>query len=143
MEPSKHTNGINHSSNLKEGAEPAESWHVRASRESHHCINPVRSCEEEVFVEALRQRNPDKELIKLSIGEWGRTRGDGERGMEMQGEGGAISGTCLRGERGTVHAYFLLCHAPTLLLFVVVVFNLICHICTYLRMYVCVSREGQ
>ncbi len=43
-------------------------WDVRATRESHHCINPVRSCVEEVFDEALKQRNPDKELIKLSIG---------------------------------------------------------------------------
>ena len=46
-----------------------QNWQVRASRESHHCINPVRMCEEEVFTEALKQRNPDKKLIKLSIGE--------------------------------------------------------------------------
>ena len=44
-------------------------WVVRASREARHCINPIRLCEEDVFTEALKQRDHDKELIKLSIGE--------------------------------------------------------------------------
>ena len=52
-------------------------WKVRASRESQDCINPVRSCEEIYFKEALEERDKSKELIKVSIGErrrWGRER---------------------------------------------------------------------
>lgn len=45
-------------------------WVVRGSRESHDCINKIRSCEEIYFVDALQQRNKDLELIKLSIGGW-------------------------------------------------------------------------
>ena len=44
-------------------------WMVRASRESHDCVNPVRSCEEIYFKEALEKRDKSKELIKVSIGE--------------------------------------------------------------------------
>ena len=42
---------------------------VRASHESHDCVNPVRSCEEIYFKEALEKRDKSKELIKVSIGE--------------------------------------------------------------------------
>ena len=44
-------------------------WKVKASRESHDCINPVRSCEEIYFKEALEKRDKTKDLIKVSIGE--------------------------------------------------------------------------
>ena len=44
-------------------------WRVIASRESHDCVNPVRSCEEIYFKEALEKRDKSKELIKVSIGE--------------------------------------------------------------------------
>ena len=44
-------------------------WVVRASRESHDCVNPVRSCEEVYFVDAMAKRDVNKSLIKLSIGE--------------------------------------------------------------------------
>ena len=44
-------------------------WKVTASRESHDCINPVRSCEEIYFKEALEKRDKSKELIKVSIGD--------------------------------------------------------------------------
>lgn len=44
------------------------SWVVKASRESHDCVNPVRSCEENYFKEALEKRDKTKSLIKLSIG---------------------------------------------------------------------------
>lgn len=50
-----------------------KTWRVRASRESHDCINPVRSCEEIYFKEALEERDKSKDLIKVSIGE-GRMR---------------------------------------------------------------------
>ena len=50
-------------------ASEERSWKVRASRESHDCINPVRSCEEIYFKEALEKRDKSKELIKVSIGE--------------------------------------------------------------------------
>lgn len=43
-------------------------WVVRGSRESHDCINMVRESEELYFVDVLKQRNPDLDLIKLSIG---------------------------------------------------------------------------
>ena len=46
-----------------------QSWQVQASQESHHCILPVRTYVEEVFIEALKQMNPNKDLIRLSIGE--------------------------------------------------------------------------
>ncbi len=45
-----------------------EGWVVRGSRESRHCINFIRTMDEEIFQDALRQRNPEKHLIKLSIG---------------------------------------------------------------------------
>ena len=44
-------------------------WRVKASRESRDCVNPVRSCEEIYFKEALENRDKSKELIKVSIGE--------------------------------------------------------------------------
>ena len=56
------------------GASEERSWKVRASRESHDCINPVRSCEEIYFKEALEKRDKSKELIKVSIGERVRER---------------------------------------------------------------------
>ena len=43
-------------------------WFVSASRESHACVNPVRSCEELYFTDVLERRDKSKELIKLSIG---------------------------------------------------------------------------
>ena len=46
-----------------------QAWRVIASRESHECVNPVRSCEEIYFKEALEKRDKSKELIKVSIGE--------------------------------------------------------------------------
>ena len=45
-------------------------WTVKASRESHDCINPVRSCEEKYFRDAMEKRDMTKSLIKLSIGEY-------------------------------------------------------------------------
>ena len=51
------------------GALPVgKGWIVRATREAHHCINPIRSIVEVSFAEALKLNNPDKELIKLSLG---------------------------------------------------------------------------
>lgn len=47
----------------------SEKWVVKASRESHDCINPVRSCEEKYFAESMALRDKTKSLIKLSIGE--------------------------------------------------------------------------
>ena len=44
-------------------------WVVKGSRESHDCVNPVRSCEEKYFRDAMKKRDKTKELIKLSIGE--------------------------------------------------------------------------
>ena len=52
-----------------EAIDGERSWKVRASRESHDCVNPVRSCEEIYFKEALEKRDKSKELIKVSIGE--------------------------------------------------------------------------
>ena len=49
--------------------EQLQAWRVRGSRESHDCVNPVRSCEEIYFKEALEKRDKSKELIKVSIGE--------------------------------------------------------------------------
>lgn len=43
-------------------------WFVSASRESHDCVNPVRSCEELYFTDVLERRDKSKDLIKLSIG---------------------------------------------------------------------------
>ena len=45
-----------------------QQWVVPASRESHTCVNPVRSCEELYFTDVLEKRDKSKELIKLSIG---------------------------------------------------------------------------
>lgn len=42
---------------------------VKATRQSRDCVNPVRSCEEKYFVEAMEKRDTSKSLIKLSIGE--------------------------------------------------------------------------
>lgn len=42
---------------------------MKGSRESHDCVNPVRSCEEKYFRDAMESRDKTKELIKLSIGE--------------------------------------------------------------------------
>ena len=47
----------------------SQPWRVKGSRESHDCVNPVRSCEEIYFKEALEKRDKSKELIKVSIGE--------------------------------------------------------------------------
>ena len=44
-------------------------WVVRASREAHNCKNPITIFEEDVFSEPLKQRDPDKELIMLCVGE--------------------------------------------------------------------------
>ena len=60
--------GMEIDAGLVVGNDNREDWVVRASRESHHCVNLIRTCDEEVFKEALKQRNPGKELIKLSIG---------------------------------------------------------------------------
>ena len=44
-------------------------WLVRASKESHDCINPVRSCEELYYADVLElSKKNGKELIRLSIG---------------------------------------------------------------------------
>ena len=68
-----HQNGLYPSSKKAkvDGAngESERSWKVRASCESHDCVNPVRSCEEIYFKEALEKRDKSKELIKVSIGE--------------------------------------------------------------------------
>lgn len=53
------------------GGEEGGQWVVKASRQSHVCINPVRSCEEKYFVEPMKKRDKSKELIKLSIGKVG------------------------------------------------------------------------
>jgi hypothetical protein len=72
MSSSDQQNGLNPPSKKPrlEGAdgEIERSWKVRASRESKDCINPVRSCEEIYFKEALEKRDKSKELIKVSIG---------------------------------------------------------------------------
>ena len=62
----------------KANGESERSWKVRASRESHDCVNPVRSCEEIYFKEALEKRDKSKELIKVSIGESEREGGSCE-----------------------------------------------------------------
>ncbi len=46
----------------------SDSWIVKASRESHNCVNPVRSCEEKYFRDAMEKRDRTKSFIKLSIG---------------------------------------------------------------------------
>jgi hypothetical protein len=73
MSSSDHQNGLSPPSKKPrlEGTdgETERSWRVRASRESKDCINPVRSCEEIYFREALEKRDKSKELIKVSIGE--------------------------------------------------------------------------
>ena len=61
------------------------SWKVKASRESHDCVNPVRSCEEIYFKEALEKRDKSKELIKVSIGK-GEVEREGERERERARE---------------------------------------------------------
>ena len=45
-----------------------ERWVIRASRESHDCVNTVRSTEEKYFKQAIEDRDKSKSLIKLSIG---------------------------------------------------------------------------
>ena len=74
MSSSNHQNGSDPPSKKPrledaDGETAERSWTVRASRESHDCINPVRSCEEIYFKEALEKRDKSKELIKVSIGE--------------------------------------------------------------------------
>ena len=70
MNSANHQNGHPPSNKPKLGdIDGAEGWKVRASRESHDCVNPVRSCEEIYFKEALEKRDKSKELIKVSIGE--------------------------------------------------------------------------
>ena len=65
-----HENGYPLSKKVKvNGVDGERSWKVKASRESHDCVNPVRSCEEIYFKEALEKRDKSKELIKVSIGE--------------------------------------------------------------------------
>ena len=56
--------------NHQNGANGAGGWRVRGSRQSHDCVNPVRSCVENYFKETLEQRNKSKELINLSLGEF-------------------------------------------------------------------------
>lgn len=51
------------------GGAAGSKWVVKGSRESHDCVNPVRSCEEKYFRDAMDSRDKTKELIKLSIGE--------------------------------------------------------------------------
>ena len=66
-----HTNGCPPAKKLKvesANGHNGVSWSVIASRESHDCVNPVRSCEEIYFKEALEKRDKSKELIKVSIG---------------------------------------------------------------------------
>ena len=46
----------------------SNSWDIKSSDEGHGAINHVRLCEEKYFAEALERKNPDLELIKLSIG---------------------------------------------------------------------------
>lgn len=43
-------------------------WIVKSSDEGKGAINHIGLCEEKHFVEALARRNPDLELIKLSVG---------------------------------------------------------------------------
>ena len=52
-----------------DGESEREAWVVKASREAHDCINPVRSCEEKYFKVPMEERDKSKSLIKLSIGE--------------------------------------------------------------------------
>lgn len=47
-------------------------WVVKATTESHKCVNPVRSCEEKYFKDAMEMRDKSKSLIKLSIGKFER-----------------------------------------------------------------------
>ena len=63
-----YQNGL-HPPSKKAKVDGVRSWKVRASRESRDCVNPVRSCEEIYFKEALEKRDKSKELIKVSIGE--------------------------------------------------------------------------
>lgn len=49
---------------------PPDGWSIKSSAEGHGAINHVRLCEERHFQEALKRRNPDLKLIKLSIGQW-------------------------------------------------------------------------
>ena len=53
------------------GAGEEGRWSVKASRESHVCINPIRQIEETQFQDVLAKRRTDIEFIKLSIGECG------------------------------------------------------------------------
>ena len=67
MSSTNHQNGHPPSKKPKLDGVEGE-WKVRATRESHDCVNPVRSCEEIYFKEALEKRDKSKELIKVSIG---------------------------------------------------------------------------
>ena len=59
------------SSNLDNMSEKISSdvWIVKSSDEGKGAINTIGLCEEKHFVEALVRRNPDLELIKLSVGQ--------------------------------------------------------------------------
>ena len=46
----------------------SSSWSVRGTSAGVGAVNAIRQCEEAHFVEALKQRNKELDLIKLSIG---------------------------------------------------------------------------
>ena len=69
MNSASHQDGCPPSKKARLEGANEEGWKVKASRESHDCVNPVRSCEEIYFKEALEKRDKSKELIKVSIGE--------------------------------------------------------------------------
>ena len=48
---------------------PSDVWIVKSSDEAKGAINTIYLYEEKHFVEALARRNPDLELIKLSVGQ--------------------------------------------------------------------------
>jgi predicted Co/Zn/Cd cation transporter (cation efflux family) len=72
------TNGVDHGDSPAKKRLRAEAsngfeggrWSVKSSKQAHRCVNPVRSCEEKYFKEALEDRDKSKKLIKLSVGEW-------------------------------------------------------------------------
>ena len=46
----------------------SSSWSVRGTLAGVGAVNAIRQCEEAHFVDALKQRNKELDLIKLSIG---------------------------------------------------------------------------
>ena len=46
----------------------SSSWSVRGTSAGVGAVNAIRQCEEAHFVDALKQRNKELDLIKLSIG---------------------------------------------------------------------------